>query len=416
MKNKILLIEDNLELVNKHIENLSILNYEIVKVNNFEQLQSVIDNDKGEFFIALHDHIFSNDFENKALSYLMQNDIPTIVFSEKYNENISEETIAIGALDYIINNEGIDYVYISQMIERAYKNQFIETIVADGNSIAIDSQIEILSKFNIKSHKASSYDSIDALLQNNKNISLLIIDQSLNEERGTEVIFELRKKYSKENLAIIGVTEYGHSSRLAVEFLKKGANDFITKPFIREEFNLRVLQSLDTIDFIKVNKQSAMTDHLTSMYNKRAFESLAKELCQKAKLDKTTLACAMLDIDYFKQINDTHGHHIGDKVLVTVANLFREHFRKDDLVARVGGEEFVVMLNNITKEKLLEIFESFRQRVAGVIVATDTQDITLTISTGLYIANEYELNHLVERSDKLLYDAKNNGRNQVVVS
>ncbi|QOY53242.1 GGDEF domain-containing response regulator [Candidatus Sulfurimonas baltica] len=417
MKDKILLIEDDATLLNKHIKNIVSLGYEIVVVSDFVQLDDVIKKDKDDFFIALHDHFLSKDFENRSLSLLMDNNIPAIVFAEEYNENIAEEAVSKGALDYVINNDdGIDYIYIKQMIERAYKNQVVKAIVADGNKRARSIQVNLLKKFNIQSYEANSHAQIETLLKEDSNIGLLVIDQSLDDEKGTNVISELRKTYSKDNLAIIGVSEHGHSSRLSIEFLKKGANDFITKPFTSEEFNLRVLQSLDTLEFIHVNKQSALTDHLTNMYNKRAFESLGIEILSKAKKESVSLACAVLDIDYFKKINDTYGHHIGDRVLVTVADLFREHFRKDDLVARVGGEEFVVLLSNISKEKLLNIFEGFREKIESTTISTDSGNINITISIGLYIAQEYILSKLFEHADELLYKAKNGGRNQVKVN
>ncbi|QSZ42172.1 diguanylate cyclase [Sulfurimonas aquatica] len=413
MKNKILLVEDNSELLQQHIDQVSVLGYESIGVSNFKELKNILDLEKENIFIVLHDHILANDLESNALDLLMQNDIPTIVFSEVYNENIAEETVFNGALDYVVNNEGIDYTYILQMIERTYKNQVVKAIVADGNKTARATQVNLLKKFNIDSFEAKNTLEIERLLQKNKDIGLVIVDQSLDGETGTDVILKLRKIHSKDNLAIIGVTEHGHSSRLAIEFLKKGANDFITKPFISEEFNLRVMQSLDTLEFIHVNKQSAMTDHLTQMYNKRAFESLGGEICILAKKEDSNVACAMLDIDFFKKINDTYGHHIGDKVLVSVSEIFKEHFRKSDLVARVGGEEFTVLLSNIKTEKVVEIFEEFRKKIESKVISTDNGDITVTISIGLYLSKEYILHNIVEKADGLLYDAKNSGRNKI---
>jgi DNA-binding NtrC family response regulator len=128
VKDKILLIEDNTAVLNKHLENIVVLGYKIVTVSDFVQLENVIKKDKDNFFIALHDHFLSKDFENRSLSLLMNNNIPAIVFAEEYNENIAEETVTKGALDYVLNNDGIDYIYIKQMIERAYKNQAIKAI------------------------------------------------------------------------------------------------------------------------------------------------------------------------------------------------------------------------------------------------------------------------------------------------
>ena len=413
LKNKILIVEDNKELMNQHLESINNLGYEIVCSKNFENLVSTLKNHEGEFFIALHDHVFANDFKNESLSLLMNSHIPTIVFSEVYDENIAEDTIANGALDYIINDEGIDYVYISQMIERAYKNQNVKAIVADGNESARQMQVRLLKKFNIESFHAKDFNEVHELLKNEESIGLVIVDQSLENEKGIDLIYKLRKIYSKDELAIIGVTEHGHSSRLSIKFLKKGANDFITKPFISEEFNLRVLQSLDNLEFIQQNKHSAMTDHLTSMYNKRAFESLGAQVISKAKNETVSLVCAMLDIDHFKGINDTYGHHVGDKVLVSVADAFRAHFRKDDLVARVGGEEFAVILSHVSKEKSLEIFEGFRERIEKLVIETDNEKIQISISIGLFVEKEYHLQILLQNADELLYSAKNNGRNQV---
>jgi diguanylate cyclase (GGDEF)-like protein len=120
---------------------------------------------------------------------------------------------------------------------------------------------------------------------------------------------------------------------------------------------------------------------------------------------------AILDLDHFKKINDRHGHPVGDRVLTVTAQLIRECVRQADLVARIGGEEFLVVLPNADEARALEVCERIRQRVAGHCWAEVSPHLKVTVSAGLASAPTYDGTELTTRADKALYRAKGLGRN-----
>jgi diguanylate cyclase (GGDEF)-like protein len=126
----------------------------------------------------------------------------------------------------------------------------------------------------------------------------------------------------------------------------------------------------------------------------------------------------MLDIDHFKQVNDTYGHAIGDKVLVALAEVMRGSLRKLDSVVRYGGEEFVVLMPEVTAEQAFAASERLRKDVEKICVPSDQGDVHITISigvTGIYEEMDVEFEALMKQADDALYKAKNKGRNQTVM-
>ena len=127
------------------------------------------------------------------------------------------------------------------------------------------------------------------------------------------------------------------------------------------------------------------------------------------------LALAQLDLDHFKAVNDRHGHAVGDKVLVAVAQLLRENMRTDDVLVRHGGEEFVLVLPGLSLDAAAEVCERLRERVANYPwQAICGAAIPVTISIGLAAAAPYQLEALLQRADEALYRAKNSGRTRLV--
>jgi len=144
-------------------------------------------------------------------------------------------------------------------------------------------------------------------------------------------------------------------------------------------------------------KELASTDYLTGILNRRAFFNLVNTL----ELNKYSVL--MLDIDHFKKINDTYGHDIGDKVLKTFSNTIKNNLRKEDIFARIGGEEFVVLTKNIDKSRLYFFAEKLRKKVEELKIG----NIKLTVSIGGHIIGFGEdINLSLKRADEALYEAK----------
>jgi diguanylate cyclase (GGDEF)-like protein len=154
-------------------------------------------------------------------------------------------------------------------------------------------------------------------------------------------------------------------------------------------------------------------DPLTGLGNRRAVDHHLSALLKDAATDGRPVTLAILDLDHFKDINDRHGHLVGDRVLVAMAQLLRECVRHADLVARIGGEEFLAVLPDADETRAREICERIRQRVAGHDWAALAPGLAVTLSAGLASAPPYDETALVTRADQALYRAKALGRDRV---
>ena len=167
---------------------------------------------------------------------------------------------------------------------------------------------------------------------------------------------------------------------------------------------------------IKLTEES-ITDPLSTLYNRRYFSDISVSSFNNAQRYKQNLSIMMIDIDKFKNINDTYGHHVGDKVIISCAKTFKKLARKSDLIARYGGEEFIILVPQTALNDVLSLAERIREDMAQQVI-TDNQnnEIRFSLSIGvsqLNLETDTKIEQIIQRADKALYHAKNNGRNQV---
>ncbi len=159
----------------------------------------------------------------------------------------------------------------------------------------------------------------------------------------------------------------------------------------------------------------ASLDGLTKLYNKNHFKDLLEMEMSKAKRQNTPLALGMIDLDFFKQINDTHGHQAGDFVLVTIVNNIKQFLRKEDILARYGGEEFCLLLCNTNLSQAATVAEKIRENIENSPVIYADKKIPITISIGIKMFDDEitDCDTFIEKADHKLYSAKENGRNRI---
>ena len=413
---KILLVEDDPVLMQRKLKELDAQGHcKIETASSFSELQSFISQRGNEIFIVLLDYHLDGAMNGEAVDYLGECGIPMIVYTEAYSSDLRDTLFSKGVLEYLLKKPNGDLLYTKRLIERVQKNSFIKALVVDGSENFKKELSGHLNHFGLYTLQASDAATAMELLDKHREIKLVIIDLDIEGPvQGIELIEKIREEFPSTELAILGMSPHGYNSLLSIEFLKKGANDFIIKPFVKEQLNLRVMQVLEMIDTIAEKHHEAFIDPLTGVFNRRALNVQGMQMVKEASQLGQSLAVAAMDIDHFKSVNDSYGHDTGDQILKMLASLLRSSFRKDDLVVRNGGEEFCVVLKGVDEEKAVEIFENFRRKVASSVYSDATLELGVTVSIGMHYGLEDEIGEMINSADIRLYRAKHEGRNRLV--
>jgi two-component system, cell cycle response regulator len=257
-------------------------------------------------------------------------------------------------------------------------------------------------------------------LQKPEAPALAILDWMMPKMDGLEVVRRVRDLQSRKPPYLIILTSKGDKADI-VTGLNTGANDYLAKPFDNGELRARVevgcrmieLQS-ELLTTRNALAYEATHDYLTGTLNRRAIEAeLSRELSRERRRHEG-LTVGICDIDFFKKINDTHGHAVGDEALCGFVRLVQNCLRDYDLLGRFGGEEFLVISSAIKDSDAFNLFERIRVYVAYTPIHTIAGDIRITVSIGVKVARKNEtIDQLITAADAALYKAKSEGRDRV---
>ncbi len=251
---------------------------------------------------------------------------------------------------------------------------------------------------------------------------LAILDRRLPDMDGVELCQEIKSKPEFRTRYIIMLTGEDEQED-KIEGLESGADDYITKPFQYRELLARIRAGERIVklqkELLETNKRLellSITDGLTKLHNHRYLQDELARAFEESNRYGRPLSVAMIDLDFFKRVNDTHGHAVGDEVLKCAASLFRESVRSTDLVARYGGEEFAIMMPETELSDAMTFAEKIRSLVEETPMTTQAGPLHVTVSIGLASVPHTRIGsakELINVADKALYRAKKSGRNQV---
>jgi len=255
------------------------------------------------------------------------------------------------------------------------------------------------------------------------NYDLLIVSLAFENFDGLRLCSQLRSLDRTRNVPILAVADADNNARL-VRGLEIGVNDYLTRPVDKHELLARVRTQIRRKryterlrDNVQMSIEMAITDALTGLYNRRYMESHVGTLVEQAATRGKPLTVLVLDIDYFKAINDSHGHDAGDDVLREFAIRIRKSIRGIDLACRYGGEEFVVVMPETDMAVATVVAERLRRRIASepFPIQEAARSIEVTISIGIAgLGPRDTAASVIKRADQALYRAKRDGRNRVV--
>ncbi|NRD52416.1 response regulator [Corallococcus exiguus] len=256
----------------------------------------------------------------------------------------------------------------------------------------------------------NAYGLLDALAQHRPD--LLLLDVQMPGPSGFDLCRILRLTPEWQDLPILLITaQVGLEFRLAA--FQAGADDYLAKPVLKEELRARVHARLERA---RLSRERTERDALTGLMLRRPFvEAVATRLSEARRSDRP-LALCFLDVDHFKKVNDQYGHLAGDRVLMRLGRLLGARFRREDLRARWGGEEFVVALLGETPESAKEILSRTAEELSAMTFEGDAgETFHVTFSAGLAVAprDGTTLDELLRAADARLYRAKENGRNRI---
>ena len=253
---------------------------------------------------------------------------------------------------------------------------------------------------------------------------LLIVSLGLQNFDALRLCSQLRSLERTRNIPILAVTEPDNNARM-VRGLEIGVNDYLMRPIDKNELLARARSQVRKRryterlrDNVQMSIEMAITDPLTGLFNRRYMESHLTTLIEQAITRGKPLTALIIDIDYFKSINDTHGHDAGDDVLREFALRIRRSIRGIDLACRYGGEEFVVIMPETDIAVASMVAERLRRRIAAdpFAIQQGEHEVAVTISIGIAAlrGNDDNAATMLKRADQALYRAKRDGRNRVV--
>jgi len=322
----------------------------------------------------------------------------------RVRENTANQLGVVDAASNVMT-EAADKADILVIEDRDYEERkIVDTLAEDEHRLTcVQSGVDLMEKV-----AQSKYD-------------LIVVSLNLQSEDGLRLCSHLRSNEKTRLTPILMIGEEDGMDRIA-HGLEIGAHDYIMRPLERNELLARIRTQIRRKRFQERLKSSyeislsmALTDSLTGLYNRRYLEVHLEKLLEKNRNDRKTLCVMMVDIDNFKSVNDTHGHKVGDQILATFADRLKNSLRPTDMVARLGGEEFTVILPDVSKERAHMVAERLRRSIAKDSFACDVEggalDITTSIGGALIDFKPHSVTEALERADKMLYAAKESGRN-----
>lgn len=252
---------------------------------------------------------------------------------------------------------------------------------------------------------------LDAL--RNFNPDLVLADMYMPVCDGVEMAAIIRQVPEYVGLPIVFLSSETNRKKQFTA-MQVGVEGFITKPVIPEELVASVALRAERM---RTLRNLMARDSLTGLYNHTSTTELMTSSLANAMRQQENLAVVMIDLDKFKTVNDTYGHMAGDQVIVALARLFKHRLRNTDVIGRYGGEEFALLLKNLTAEKAEELVNELRDDFSKIIFNAGNEQFKVTFSAGISLYPGYSrVEALRMAADVALYEAKEQGRNQVVVS
>lgn len=369
---------------------------------------------KYTYTLAILDLNLPDAPNGEIVDVMLKKNIPSIVLTGSVDKEFRKAMLKKDIIDYV-HKGGIDDIdYVIEIIKRLLKNRAHKVMVVDDSSVFRNQMKKMVENLFFQVFALAHGEEALLILEENPDIKMIITDYNMPVMDGLELTKAVRKKYTKNQLCVF-VLSSSDDSDVSAMFLKGGANDFINKPFSKEEFSCRLNNAIEALENIDMITHYSNRDFLTGLYNRRHFLTIMEPYFAEVLSQDEKFVTAMIEIDNYKHVNDTHGQEIGDKIIVHISEILRSAIQYYDVLAHFGHEEFCLVLKDTTRESAIDLLEHLRQKVSFTPLILPKEEIVLSISIGAVLELEDTLHDTLNEADSALDQAKATGRNKLYV-
>ncbi len=412
---KILLVEDSrmFSAVLSHRFETE-LGLAVTHCSSLKMLNETLETAGSDFTMAVVDLNLPDAAHGEALDVAVSHNIPTIVFTASFDIATRNRIMERSVVDYVLKDSEFALDNLVSAVRRAIANRLTRVLVVDDLPSARKMLTDLLQAQQFKVAEASTGVEALAMLEQFDDIEVVVTDYNMPDMNGHELTRRIRHRHGSDRMRIIGISS-SNDRLLSATFLKAGASDFIYRPYVPEELQCRIALNVETLTQLKQLRAAAASDYLTGLYNRRYFYDHGPKLVNECLRRQRPSSVAILDIDHFKNLNDTYGHEIGDQVLKAVASRLQSLFEgSGNLLSRLGGEEFSILFTEMNSRAATALCDEVRLSLANLKVHADDEELSVTVSIGVAEIVGYEaFDNYLNAADQFLYMAKHNGRNQV---
>ncbi len=349
--------------------------------------------------------------------------IPLVMITSSEEKNELDRAVSVGVTEVFSKKQfdKIDEFVFQFVMRHGFSDGLLGRVlyVEDSKAIAMKTKALLEDQGLDVDHFTSAEQALEAFSLNNYDLVLtdVVLEGQMS---GYGLLRELRNlDGKKQRIPVLAMSGFNDDVR-KIEMLLAGANDYVPKPALDEELIARVKNQImckKQMDIIEMQSQRmqemAMKDQLTDLYNRHFLMEVVPARISEAKRHETPLSMMIIDADKFKHVNDTHGHAVGDSVLKEIATILRKNCRGEDVAARFGGEEFIVLLVNCDEVNAASKAEQLRKKIESA--KPGGLNITASFGISEYIPGvTNDFNDMFLAADKAVYAAKDTGRNKVV--
>lgn len=349
--------------------------------------------------------------------------VSVLVLTDIDNSKILKQALLAGATDTFSKNELSEFqTYVERFAKRQTRQLAGRVLLVEDSRVLQTIILDLLTDMGLDvdayTHAEDGWDAF-----NDGDYDLVLTDILLEGVMsGITLVRKIRRAQGEVgNVPIIAISGFGNKSR-KVELFQLGVNDFISKPIVREELRQRVINHVTSYQSIRELKSQqnslyslAMLDELTQLFNRHALREFSGKYFSEAHRFNRPLSMAVLDIDHFKQVNESLGYDKGDSVLAQLGTWLKRFVRDVDMVARWSGEEFVFLLANCEQQEAKALMERLLSRMEQFKPSGLTITVSIGIATTRNDNKEQTLNSLFDLADGAMYQAKMAGRNCIAL-